>query len=123
MAEVNRSVQIDHRLSDLFHNRRKGTEGKDFEDLPFSTGMSDEPSLGDSWLEQLKLINSKESKAAEIQSMNARATFKVSKSECRPFWAPADSKRVNILWKTTKVSLSKDCVKQRKAAIRRTVLR
>ena len=118
-VEEPREVQIDNRLSDLFQSRRNRTEEEQDE-----TAVSPEPdNQGFSWLEQFKVANDQEVAQAEKDAISARATFKVKKSECNPFWAPADSKRTNSIWKKSKPILAKDCMKQRKAALRKTVKR
>lgn len=112
-----RAVQIDNRLSDLFQTRRRdaenGTEQRE-PDFPVAS-----PETW-SWLDQFKAVTEQQEEDAKLEEINARSTFKVRKEECRPFWAPEDSKKTEAIWKMSKPVLAKDCMKQRKASLRKT---
>lgn len=112
-----RGVQIDNRLSDLFQTRRRdaenGIEQRD-RDIPAASPDTS------SWLDQFKAVTEQLEEDAKLEEVNSRSTFKVRKEECRPFWAPEDFKKTEAMWKKSKPVLAKDCMKQRKASLRKT---
>lgn len=112
-----RAVQIDTRLSDLFQTRRRDAENGTEQREPDFPVVSPETW---SWLDQFKAVTEQQEEDAKLEEIEARSTFKVRKEECRPFWAPEDSKKTEAIWKMSKQVLAKDCMKQRKASLRKT---
>ena len=115
-----RAVKIDNRLSDLFQTRRQEAEAGT---LVPEVSESIAVDYATSWLDQFKAAAVEDSVEAQHESISVVTTFRVKKSECRPFWAPSDTKQTNAIWKKSKLVLAKDCLKQRKAALRKTAKR
>lgn len=117
-------VELDERLTDLFHSRRKRAESpvkhaiitdaltnvpQDMAWLNQFTAalpgaIPDEPEIGKSYFE----VESK---------------FRVPRRDVRPFCIGADIKPVISLWKKSRKLLARDCQKQRKAALRKSIRR
>ena len=122
-ANISSAVDIDNRLTDLFQSRRKkAAESTDYQTREPEVQIQAQDL---SWLSQFQVaVTPIPSRSQESESsVNVISTYRVSRSDTRPFWAPSDVKATTQLWKRTRSLLTKDCQKQRKAAIRKTVRR
>jgi hypothetical protein len=118
------AVEIDNRLTDLFQSRREATSTKevgvaDSAEVPTQEGGSG----GDSWLTQFKQSLGITDAAANTQTKHSSSTYWIEEYDVRPFWVSEDVKVISALWKRNKTALAKDCQKQRKAALRKTIRR
>ena len=121
-------VEIDERLTNLFHSRRNKVENNDVssssaseQDEEHSTPVPQELS----WLSQFAaaLPGSEVQPVEPVSMFEVTSTFVVRRSECRPFWSSGDLKSAASLWKKSKRLLTQDCQKQRKAALRKSIRR
>lgn len=114
------AVQIDNRLSELFLSRKRGQES---ESAQVNDPVDSSDAAENAWL--LNFGTSSDAVNYDLDESESMTTFKfqVNKSEVRPFWRPKNSKAMKQIWLKAKASLSKDCQKQRKAALRKTVVR
>ena len=119
-------VEIDERLTNLFHARRNNvpvsssSSGSEVED-EVSSPVPQELS----WLNQFTaMIPGTLVQPDEPVSMfEVTSTFVVRRSEIRPFWSSGDLKATASIWKKSKKLLTQDCQKQRKAALRKSIRR
>ena len=119
-----KSVAIDSRLTELFHNRRQGESSEEQQESHdahhITTTGSDM-----SWLSQFQAASQPSTvpTSDETASTVLTSSFVVNRTDTRPFWSNPDDKTFISLWKKSKVLLAKDCQKQRKAALRKTIRR
>ena len=114
------AVQIDTRLSELFVSRRKAQDGS----VSVCEENSDAvPSSENSWLLNFAAPPDPEEDQPSESVLGLTSTFVVNKADVRPFWRPKNVKAMTQIWLKSKAALSKDCQKQRKAALRKTLIR
>ena len=117
-------VEIDSRLSDLFQSRkREAQEGTNVNVEEECKGSLDQQGL--SWLSNFKTVIPGDMKEHESSSarLDVISTYRVPRGEVRPFWASDDKKSMVESWKKSRIVLARDCHKQRKAAVRKTIRR
>lgn len=116
-------VEIDNRLTDLFHARRAGKDTAT-DAATTSTAVQETTATDNnlSWLNQFKSVLATEGSPADSSSKKS-SVYKLSLKGMRPFWALDNPKEMTALWKRSKSALMKDCQKQRKAALRKTIRR
>ena len=116
MATGQKSVEIDNRLTDLFVSRRN-QQVDTSEDQHIGAAIIQD----DAWLQQFQAPGiSIEHRDESEKDLGESAVVTVDARNIKPFWEPEDSKLMLSLWRKSKVWLSKDCQKQRKAALRKS---
>jgi hypothetical protein len=116
-AKKHRTVEIDERLTDLFISRKSGVEADSSETVEGPISVSADMS----WLDNFKTQTSTPADSSLVrEESDGSAILHLDLSKVRPFWALEDRKSMISLWKQSKLWLTKDCQKQRKAALRKT---
>lgn len=116
MATDQKSVEIDNRLTDLFIARRNQSA-----DAPYEEHLGAAIVQDDSWLQQFKgQINAFEGRYGGEGDLGESSVVTLDTRLVKPFWEPENTKLMLSLWKKSKAWLSKDCQKQRKAALRKS---
>ena len=114
-----KSVDVDCRLADIFSSRRSSTqESRDGSESEVFAPTSASSDLN--WLNQFIASTPPES-TTEKEDHSNPAFIEVIKSEVRSFWSSPDDKMFISMWKKSRAALAKDCQKQRKAAIRKSI--
>ncbi len=117
-------VEIDNRLTDLFHARKAGADasGDSKPDVSEPT-LIEKTDDNISWLNQFKVMLGPEETQTDSTTKKSASTYIVSLKGIRPFWARENPKEMSASWKRSKKALMQDCQKQRKAALRKTIRR
>ena len=121
------SVEIDNRLTDLFHKRTSAPESdEDMNEESFSSNVHVNQAVADmSWFSQFQVVAGTNTTVAAPEpeyddAASIATSFTIDRSAVKPFWATEDTKKTISIWMGAKSALAKDCQKQRKAAIRKT---
>ena len=114
-----KSVDVDSRLADIFssHRESRAEETVDSE-VGVTHPISDSSDFN--WLNQFIVEVPSDSINDTKESTNTPC-FDVMRKEVRPFWNSPDDKLYISTWKKSRASLAKDCQKQRKVAIRKSI--
>ena len=89
---------------------------------PFSAGGSRSDNSSDSvWLSQF--IPGDVTEYADTASVESKGVFTLCKKDVQSFWHCWPDSRDVVMWKRSRAALAKDSQRQRKAAVRKIIIR